>query len=127
MILRPYNYRLDAMNVHRAWKNGHSDDFSLPALNNVVTDLIAYNDNNQLIAFGFVKAFAEGVVVMNMDLPLRERMLALQPLMTEAFSGCRRKGIEQLHVSVTDEKFGRLLMKHYNFNETEGQILIAEV
>ena len=127
MIFRPYNYRLDAMNVHRAWKNGHADDFSLPGLNNEITNLIAYNDNNQLIAFGFVKAFAEGMVVMNMDVPLRERMVALQSLMTEAFSGCRRKGIEQLHISVSDEKFARLLSKHYDFKEPEGHILVAEV
>ena len=127
MIIRPYDYRLDAVNVHKAWVNGHSDDFSIPALNNLVTDLVALNDEGRFISFGFVKLFAEGVIVMDMDMPLRDRMLALQPMMTEAFSGCRRKGIEQLHVSVTDEKFGRLLSKHYDFKDTEGRILVAEV
>ena len=127
MIIRPYDYRLDALNINKAWREYHAHDFDVPDLSNTITNLVAYNEKHEFVAFGLVKLFAEGVVVLDFARSKRERVNALKPLMTEAFSACKRNSIEQLHVSVTDEKFMKLMMKQYDFKETEGTILVAGV
>jgi hypothetical protein len=126
MTVRPYKWQLDAININEIWKKHHDADFSVPGLNNVVTNLVIY-DGSKLVAFGMVKLFAEAILVMDLDANKRDRANALKVLFTEAFSGCQKAGIEQLHVSVTNPDFAELLKKHYDFKETEGQILVVEV
>ena len=126
MIVRQYNPRLDAVPIHEVWRKYHDTDFSIPAVENVLTTPIVYEDN-KLIAFGMVKLFAEAILVMNLDATTRERVNAMKILFAEAFKACDKANIEQLHVSVTNPDFAEMLKKHYDFRTCEGEILVVEV
>ena len=126
MIVRQYNPRLDAIPIHEVWKKHHDTDFSIPAVENILTAPIVYNDD-RLVAFGMVKLFAEAIMVMDLDSNKRDRVNAMKILLMEAFKACNAANIEQLHLSVTNPDFAEMLKKHYDFRTCEGEILVVEV
>jgi hypothetical protein len=129
MIVKPYNWRLDAFDINQIWKEHHSQDFSIPSVDGSITNLVVRSDNSSgnIIAFGMVKVLAEAILVMDMNASARNRTQALKVLFMEAFRACRERKIEQMHVSVSDPDFAELLKKHYGFEDCKGQMLVVEV
>lgn len=84
---------------------------------NVVTDLIVCDDNDKILGFGFVKLFAEAVMILDQSLPARLKVQILRAMMSEAIEGSRSYGLEYLHMFSKREDFLDVLKKHYGATE----------
>lgn len=112
--------------VDRIWKRFYADKFSLPNLNNTVTTLVAVKDN-KLIAFGMIKLYAEAIMVMDGDASLRDKTVANELLLARGFEDARDFGLEELIVSVSDEKYIELLKNKYDFKLPSQPILVKKL
>lgn len=123
--IRTYHpdYLLD---IDRIWKKFYSDKFTLPNLNNSITSLVALRGDS-LVAFGMVKLFAEAIMVMDLDAPLSNKVMANDLLLSQGFEDCRNNGIDQLHVTVADNYYRELLKNKYDFKPVTNPILVKEL
>lgn len=80
--------------------------------------------DSSIVAYGVVATFAEAVMVMNLDLSLRERYDIVHTLMDGAIMGTRTKDVVELHVTVTDPKWGKVLERQYGFKPVVGALVL---
>ena len=106
-------------------KLNEQQDFKITSLKNKVVDAIV--EDNDIIAYGVVKVFAEAIILVDKDASIIKRVKALRKLMTRAFLGCKEHGIEQIHVFVKDEKLAKSLEKHFGFTKTSDIVLVKNL
>jgi N-acetylglutamate synthase-like GNAT family acetyltransferase len=112
--------------VSRIWEKHHSQTFSLPALNPSIITGVIVDENDKVVAFGNLKIYAEGVIVMDHDRPKATLGRALKKLMEAAIMGARKFGVSRIHVSTTDPDYSEILRKHYGFSDVLGEHLVRE-
>jgi len=111
--IRPWR-REDVDPIDRIWRAHHSSDFSVPDRRDSITDSVVV-ENERLIAYGQVKHFAEAMFIVDKDASRRERANALKLLMTQAFIGTRKAGLNQIYAFISDPDFALLIEKHFGF------------
>lgn len=84
-------------------------------------------DDNELIAYGMIHQFCEGVIVPNYNVSNYRRAKAVDMLMELAAMVTEQRGLEQLHVFTKDPKFAASLEKHYGFERNPDIVLIRKV
>lgn len=101
-------------------------DFDLDNIDNPIIDgFITSNEN--IVAYGIVKHFAEAVILLDLNTSKRTRIGALRELMKVAIFGTERAGLKQLHVFTKNKQVARLLMKHFNFKLEESISLVRNL
>jgi hypothetical protein len=113
--------------IDAIWRAHHADDFSVPNRKNAIVDAIVENDDGEVIAYGQVKAFAEAMLVLDLNASRRERIVAVKLLMMEAFRGANNAGLEQMYCFIKDPDFATLVEKHFGFSIVDkGEVLLKE-
>ena len=125
MVIRPAK-REDFERIDEIYRNGHDEDFSLPAMTHVLTHAVIEKDG-KVIAFGVVKLYAEALMVLDLNESKIDRLDATEKLLHEAFRACESENIEQLHVYVQDPGMRRILEKRYEFKLATGVALVKEI
>lgn len=116
----------DLQAIDSIWDKYYKSEFSLPDLSRTVTHAVA-ESNKRVIAFGMVKLFAEGIMVLDKSASLRDKTLANDSLLAKAFDDSRNIGLKQLHVAVADKDYEKLLISKYGFREPDRKILVKDL
>jgi hypothetical protein len=101
-------------------------EFRISDIDNCIIDKIILKDE-KAVAYGIVKQFAEGILLVNPDFPKVTRMKALNMLMEHAIEGSRKAGLTQLHYFVSDPRLAEMFKKHYDFQEAKDIILVRNL
>jgi hypothetical protein len=115
----------DVAPIDAIWREHYSDESSLPDRKHMVIDAVV-EDEGKVIAYGQVRLFAEAMFFLDKNAPMRSKTGALQLLMSEAFRGADKAGL-QLYAFIKDKKFADIIIKHYGFAPVEkGELLLRE-
>lgn len=91
-----------------------------------MTSAVIVNEG-EVVGFGVVKILAEATMVLDIDKPKVDRIVAMQKLMDEAIRGCNESGIEQMHVFVKNPLLVRLLQRKFGFKVISDTALVLEI
>jgi hypothetical protein len=118
----------DLAAISKIWEDHHSSFYGLPDRRAAVIDAVVENDG-KIIGYGQVRLFAEAMLFLDMDAPLRSRIQALQQLMREAFRGTERAGLREIYAFIQDPDFSLLMQKHFHFVAADkpGELLVKEL
>jgi hypothetical protein len=118
----------DLEDVDRIWRTHYANDFSLPNRNNLIIDAIIENDG-KVIAYGQVRVFAEGMLVLDKNEGKRAKVEALKLLMLEAFRGTSVANLEGMYCFIKDPEFATLMSKQFSFEivDSPGELLLRKV
>ncbi len=117
---------LDLPVVDAIWKRHHSEDFGVPSMANVIDSRTLLSDG-QVIGLGMVKLFAEGIIVLDKDVPLPSRAKGIIVGIDHALDVVKRAGLEQFHVFTDDPHYIEVLKKHWGFRTAPGTVLYREI
>lgn len=124
--IRPFRQD-DIAKIDKIWRDHHSDDFSVPDRTTAITDVVAEDENGEVVAYGQVKLFAEAMMILDKDASQRNKIQALKLLMLEAFRGTQAYGLKQLYCFATDPDFATLIERHFGFSIVDkGELLFRE-
>lgn len=97
-----------------------------PTPENILTCLVAKDDDG-IIVFGFIKLFAEAIIIPDRTRGKLETARAIK-LLTEAGANiCRTAKIEELHAFVEESQWADLLREHLGFSNVKGEALSLRV
>jgi hypothetical protein len=101
--------------------------FAVPRLNHIVDDKVVTSEKGDIIGYGILKLFPEAIMILDTDLPLRDRIAALHEFLERAMTIARENGSEQIHAFVQDEKFSHLLIERYGFRTVSAKPLVLNL
>jgi hypothetical protein len=118
----------DIPKLDELW-NQHWSDRGLPGLNSRIIDAVAVNDNDKVVGYGQVKAFAEAMLFLDPTARKRELVQATKLLMLEAFRGVEQSGLEDIYCFIKNPQFATLIANHYDFEivENPGELLLRRL
>lgn len=116
----------DILAVDDIWRKHHSSDFGVPSMDNVI-ESCTLESNGQVIGLGMVKLFAEGIIVLDKDIPLPSRAKGIIIGIDHALDVVKRAGLEQFHVFTDDPHYIEVLKKHWGFRIAPGTVLYREI
>lgn len=100
------------------------DEFDFPNfLNNYLCAYLVTNDNDEIIVAGGVKTIAESVILTNMDLSVRERMIGLRSIQQVNQFVCNKFNYNELHAFVQNDDWAHHLT-NVGFNPVVGKCLV---
>lgn len=115
--------------IDRIWRDHHSDDFSVPNRNTVITEAVIENEAGEVIAYGQVKMFAEAIMILDKNASQRDKVAALQKLLLEAFRGSTEFGLDKVNAFIKDPDFALVLERHFGFERATdpGELVYKEL
>lgn len=123
--LRPVR-EADLEIVNQIWLKHHKGDYGVPSMANVIDSRVIEGHRN-VVGFGMVKLFAEGVIVLDKDVPLTTRAKSIIIGIDHALDMVKAAGLEQFHVFTNDPHYIEVLKKHWGFRTAPGTVLYKEV
>lgn len=128
MRIRPFQEG-DVEKINEIWEKYHSQDFSVPDRKNSVIDAVIEDDDGNLVAYGQVTMFAEGMFVLDKSISRRAKIESLKLLMLEAFRGVDEAGIDRLYLIIKDPNFATLMINQFGFESMDnpGELLLRKV
>lgn len=101
-------------------------DIGIPSLKNVIVNSTIIQDN-KVIGYGVVKAYAEAVLILDPEIRKRSKAAAVINGLNFALEQCRVAGVEQVFIFSNDKNYTKLLKKRYRFKEASGVTLFLEL
>lgn len=118
----------DISAISDIWERCHSHSFELPSRRNLITEAKILNDKDKIIGYGQVRLVAEPIMILDLETRLRDRIKALQLLMTEAYRGVELVGLKRIHAFIRDPYFADLIVKHFGWTRGDlGELLVKEL
>ena len=122
-----YTKKDDLESIDRIWKVHYNTSFGLPNLENVIIHGVVEDETDGKISgFGLVKIFAEGILILDKSLTVRQKVATLRELMDAQRLGIDRANISQVHAFIQDPVFESVLKKHYGYKDTVGKCIVLE-
>ena len=127
MELRSFRWS-DVEAISKIWKDHHANLYGLPNRRTAIVDAVV-EDQGEIIGYGQVKLFAEGMLFLDKSKSVKTRIQALKLFMLEAFRGTERAGLQEMYAFIEDPAFALLLEKHYHFFTADkpGRLLVKEI
>jgi len=103
-------------------------ELGIPSLYNVLDNAIIEKEDGSIAAYGVVKIFAEGVLIMNRDFTRkREKAEVVLKMINRAIEACKAQGIEKFIVISNDNAYTKVLKKRFGFERMSGETLFLEL
>lgn len=110
--------------IHRKY---YADEFNIPDFNkHFINSFVITDSENNIISAGGIRPILEVVAVTDKDKMVRERVSALNDLLTISAFIAEHDGFDELHCFVQDENWLRQLKKK-GFVETKGKSLVFRI
>lgn len=98
----------------------------IPSLNNVVANSsFVRSSDDKVVAYGVVKVFAEGVLILDKDIRTREKAEVVKLSTPEMLQRARDARLEYIYVIANDPGYSAILRKKYGFLRVPGELLMA--
>lgn len=94
-----------------------------PQFENVIHMPVCVDDNDKVVAFGYLRQFVEVTFIPDFDQPKKVIVEALRILQDNANAECKKRGIKRIFAFVTQPSFIQVLMKHFNYKKCNGEAL----
>jgi len=114
MIIRKYK-REDAGAVDEIFEKHHAGTFGRPNLSHVISAAVIERDG-KIVGFGAIEAILEAVMIIDLDLDVKERAEILRQLLDAAKFITRDKGFERFYIFPSDDIFKQVLVNKFNMN-----------
>jgi len=103
-------------------------ELGVPSIRNmIINGVIEDTDTNKVIAYGVVKLFGEAILILDKDIPKRDKAKALREVMKIAISFSRERYLEYLYLISNSESFSEVLKKKYGFIKCPGELLMLDL
>lgn len=103
------DYATIAEIYEKYWKG----KLEIPSVNGRITEVIAENDEKEIVAYGMMKLWAEIMMIMDQSQPTKDKVEALKLLMSVADMSARRANLDAYHIFTNNEGYAGLLQKHF--------------
>ena len=125
IVLKEFDWDRDVVPIDKIYQK-QKELTGVPSLNSVLANKsIIDNETGELIGYGVVKLFAEGVLILDKSIPKRKRAEAVKLALNESIAQARNAGLEYLYVFSSIPSYTKVLRKKYNFKEYTGRSLLA--
>lgn len=94
-----------------------------PDFENVIHMPVAVDDEDKVVAFGYLRQFIEVTFIPDLDKSNKVIVEALRILQDNANTECKKRGIKRIFAFVTQPSFIQVLMKHFNYKMCNGQAM----
>lgn len=101
-------------------------EVGVPSLNNMIINRVIDN-NGEVIGYGALKLFAEAVLILNKDIPKRDKVQAVTEIMTTAILYSRDAGLEMIYAISNSESFTKCLENRFKFKRVPGTLLCLDL
>jgi hypothetical protein len=127
MLIREFSIA-DLERVDEIWREHHSHVASLPHRKNALAEAIA-EEAGKVVGYGQVKAFAEAMMFLDMDISRISRGRALKGMIEKAIRETKAVGITDLYVFAKDPDFAIVLERHFDFQRVDdpGELLLRSL
>ena len=99
-------------------------NIDVPSLKNMITNaVIEDEETGKVLGYGAVKLFTEAILILDKELPKKDRAIALVEAMKNAIIFSRDAGIEHLFAVSSDPSFAKVLEHRYKFCRIPGVLL----
>jgi hypothetical protein len=116
----------DLARIDEIYQKFYAEDFWLPDLTNTIGNGVV-SKGNEIIAFGMVRLFPEAIILIDKDKSPRVKVEALKILYEEAIKACKRHGFNELYCKISDDRYAKLLEKHFKFQSLVGKPMICNI
>lgn len=82
---------------------------------------------DKVVGYGTIKLFAEGFLILDSDLGLKDRCQAVREALKTMILYARDAGLEQLFVISTLDGYSRILRNKYGFKTVPGELLMLDL
>jgi hypothetical protein len=120
----------DIQDIDRIWREHHSDDFGVPnRLTPANLDDQVIEVDGAVVAYGQARLNCELKLILDLNQPLRIKVLCLQMFLIRAFDVCKVAGLEEVFAFIKDPEYSKLLNKHFGFEHLEStkETLVKEL
>lgn len=82
---------------------------------------------DKVIGYGTIKLFAEGFLILDSDLGLKDKCQAVREALKTMILYARDAGLEQLFVISNESGYSRILRNKYGFKAVPGELLMLDL
>ncbi len=101
-------------------------NYDLEIFNEIIDDTIVEVEN-EVVAYGILKPFAEAVITLDHTRSKRIKLEAIQQMLWMAEKKCKEMKISNLHFFTENEQFAQLMMNKFDFQEIMGKSFVKEL
>ena len=124
IVLKEFDWDRDVVPIDRIYKKQF--EIGVPSLDNMISNKsIIDNETGELIGYGVIKLFAEGILILDRSIPKRKRAKAVDLAVNECIEQAKNAGLEKLYVLSNMPSYVGVLRKRYGFRECTGHSLLA--
>lgn len=116
----------DSEQIARILSESHKNEFDLD-LDEALLSGVAVDDDDQVVALLMVRPIYEAIMILDAGRPMRDKVNALESLVTNGMFECARRTIKQVHAFVISSSFGKLLKKQFGFRTAKGETIIKDI
>jgi len=102
-------------------------ELGIPSLKNTADTAVIENGDGKVIAYGVVKLYAEGVLILDHSIRKREKAESVILMVRRAIDVARKSGLENLYVISNDPNYTNCLKKRFGFKNSSGETLFLEL
>jgi hypothetical protein len=113
----------DFEQIEKIYQTYHAQDFVYD-FKDVSFTGVAVDDNDNVVALSIIKPIYEAIMILDTGRPVRDKVNALESLVSNGMFECARRGIEQVHAFVQSTSFIKLLLKQFGFKTAKGEAIV---
>lgn len=102
-------------------------NFPFPDFKNLLTSVVAVNENDEIMSFAMTKKFVEAVFIPDLDAPKRVIVEALKLTHDKMVEDGKQMELTQIHINSWHPSFTNILAKHFNMNYVRGSVMVKEL
>lgn len=120
--VRSYDSQQIDFLLAEVYKNEFEIDLKEAILSGVEVD-----EQDQVVALLMVRPIYEAIMILDAGRPMRDKVVALESLVTNGMFECARRNIRQVHAFVVSPSFGKLLKKQFGFRTAKGETIVKDI
>lgn len=113
MIVRKYKSS-DAEQIQEIYDKHHHGLFGIPKLDFCISTVVVEHEG-KILGFGALERFLEGTIILDLSLPMRDKLKVLDSVIDSGIVAARLAGYDRFYTFPSPEKFADLLVKHFGF------------
>jgi len=102
-------------------------DLGVPSLKHMVANNTIESSNGNVIGYGVIKLFAEGVLILDRSKSKKDRARAVRLSVEKAIEEAKNNEIEQLYFLTSNTSFADILRNKFGFKTVKEEVLMLNI
>lgn len=126
MTVRLRDFELDdIMPIDAIFKR--QPGLGVPGFKNMIANSTVVDDDGDVIGYGILKTFSEGVLILDRSRPKKEKAQAVKLTVEKAIEEAKKAGIEHLYFLTSNSSFADVLRKRWSFKNVDEEVLMLRL